>query len=213
MAVRREPGTLNGGQPIGGRYGEVLATEVPVEPDAVEKMYDEIPLSRFSVYTHIQSKRVIRLGREVVQRLERGISGTQGGSPVFTTDLSVFELAYGDFWLWVVGAYEVVRTMCQAEPCFSPRLVPRLTDLKEMLAKLRMPFAKQELHREKSIPVDNEPSVYDISHSPPDLKFKVKGEILSAREMIEGFERVFSGITRADVLADHRTTYPPKKGK
>jgi hypothetical protein len=25
------------------------------------------------------------------------------------------------FWLWTLGAYEIVRTMCQAQSCFSER--------------------------------------------------------------------------------------------
>ena len=69
-----------------------------------------------------------------------------------------------------------------------------------------MPFAKQEL-RGKSVPVRGEPSVYGISDSPPDLKFEVEGNVISARGLIGKFERVFGAITRSDILGDHRTTY------
>jgi hypothetical protein len=98
--------------------------------------------------------------------------------------------------------------MCQAEQCFSPRLAAELKGLKRRLAAIRMPFAKQELPG-RPAPVRGEPSIYGIGDSPPDLRFEVKGQVISVRELIGEFDRVFGGITKADVLADHRTTYSP----
>jgi len=71
-----------------------------------------------------------------------------------------------------------------------------------------MPFAKQELPGTKRTrPVCAEPSIHGFSHSPPDFRFEVKGRVVSARELINEFERVFNAITRADMLADHRESY------
>ena len=67
----------------------------------------------------------------------------------------------------------------------------------------RMPFAKQEL-RGKPIPVRTEPSIYGIGASPPDLRFEVEGQIISIREFVVEYTRVFDSITRSDILADHR---------
>ena len=55
-----------------------------------------------------------------------------------------FNLAYGRIWLWILGAYEVVRTMCQARICFSEEYLAKLTTFKTAMADIRIPFAKQE---------------------------------------------------------------------
>ena len=67
-----------------------------------------------------------------------GVGGEGPGSPVLPYP------DYGQFWLWVVGAFEVVRTMAGAKACFSQRVKDELGPLKKTLAFLRMPFAKQE---------------------------------------------------------------------
>ena len=47
-------------------------------------------------------------------------------------------------WLWILGAYEVVRTMCQAKTCFSSQALDELSRLKKLLSVVRMPAAKME---------------------------------------------------------------------
>ena len=174
----------------------------------IEDMLNKNPLVIFSVYTQIQNRTVRELGREVLTCMEAGISPDDGTGRGTVCGSDVISRGYGQFWLWVLGAYEVVRTMCQAEQCFSPRVAAELKVLKRSLAVIRMPFAKQELPG-KSTPVRAEPSIYGIGGSPPDLRFEVEGKVISVRELLAEFDRVFDGITRADVLADHRTTYSP----
>lgn len=171
-----------------------------------EKMLNENPLIKFSVYTDIQSKLVNSLGQDILQVLQTAIIPAPAEGQGAHCDAQILNAVYGQFWLWVLGAYEVVRTMCSAKKCFSPLIVGRLMDLKRKLSILRMPFAKQELPG-KSTPVRAEPSIYDIRCSPPDLSFEVKGQVLSARELIDEFAFVFSGISRFDILADQRTAY------
>ena len=118
----------------------------------------------------------------------------------------IIDPVYAKFWLWVLGAYEVVRTMCEAEQCFSAGVRDQLRDLKQRLTLLRIPFAKQELPGKK-IPVNAEPSPCTMGGSPPDYKFRVKDQMLSVRDSIHQFGAVLSGIKRTDVLAHHRTTY------
>ncbi len=172
----------------------------------IEKMLNDNPLIGFSVYTDSQSKTVQTLGREILDCLQAGISPDPEGGSGSRCDGQVVMRAHGLSWLWVIGAYEVVRTMCQAERCFSPRVGAELKALKRRLAVVRMPFAKQELPG-KPVPVRGEPSIYGIGDSPPDLRFEVEGQVVSVRELIGEFARVFGSITRADVLADHRATY------
>jgi hypothetical protein len=185
-----------------------------VEPTArldptIEEMLNKNPLIVFSGYTNYQSRTVRELGQDILKSLDPGTT------PDDATGLGILlgaaaQRVYGQFWLWVLGAYEVVRTMCQAERCFSERLATELKALKQRLADIRMPFAKQELRgHSKPTPVCSEPSISGISVSPPDFRFLIKDEVISARDLICEFARVFEGITRADVLKDHRTTYQP----
>jgi hypothetical protein len=174
----------------------------------IEKILNKNPLTVFSVYTDIQCRTVQTLGREILLCLDVGITPDAGTGQGTICGGDVINRGYGQFWLWVLGAYEIVRTMCQAEKCFSPRVANELKGFKRKLAILRMPFAKQELPG-KDVPVRAEPSIYGIGDSPPDLRFDVEGQVLSVRELIGEFAAVFGGITRADVLADHRTIYLP----
>jgi hypothetical protein len=174
----------------------------------IEDMLNKNPHVVFSIYTDVQSRTIRQLGRDIVTCLEDGITTDDGSGKGTVCGGEVMNRGYGQFWLWVLGAYEIVRTMCQAEQCFSPALATELKALKRQLSVIRMPFAKQEL-RGKFVPVHGEPSVYGIGHSPPDLRFEVEGEVISVQELIGEFDRVFGGITRTDILADHRTTYSP----
>ncbi|MDL5502258.1 MAG: hypothetical protein QSU88_03485 [Candidatus Methanoperedens sp.] len=47
-------------------------------------------------------------------------------------------------WFWTLGAYEVIRTMWQAEDCFSENFFKKFSELKNDLAKVRMPSSKME---------------------------------------------------------------------
>jgi hypothetical protein len=173
----------------------------------IEDMLNRNPLIGLSVYTDIQSRTIRDLGLEILTCLEAGIVPDNGGGKG-TICGDAITRGYGQFWLWVIGAYEVVRTMCQAERCFSQRVRAELKALKRRLAVLRMPFAKQE-RPGKSVPVRAEPSVYGIDDLPPDIRFEVEGQVVSARELITEFAQVFGGIARADILADQRTTSSP----
>ncbi|HEU5117010.1 MAG TPA: hypothetical protein VFT74_10130 [Isosphaeraceae bacterium] len=168
------------------------------------------PLLMFSCYTEIQRQIVEELGREILASLDAIIS-SEGGAVQIRDAIAVHQ-TYGRFWLWVLGAYEIVRTMCSPEgrTCFTPGVATELEILKRRLSILRMPFAKQQLRR-KHEPVSAEPSISSFSASPPDLRFEAEGEGHSARELIVEFERVFASITKADVLRDFRTSYPSRK--
>jgi len=181
----------------------------------IEEMLDKTPLVAFSVYTDIQSRTLQTLGAEILACFDAGIKpdGASGNGSNCSGELVI--RGYGQFWLWVLGAYEVVRTMCpnpeQCDRYFSRGVSDRLKELKRRLAELRMPFAKQEL-RGKNVPVEAEPSICGIGTSPPDLRFEVEGQVISARELIVEFATVLGNIARGDVLADHRTQYAAHTG-
>ncbi|MBM3492992.1 MAG: hypothetical protein FJX72_01525 [Armatimonadetes bacterium] len=161
-----------------------------------EPVYVACPLSRFSPYTHIWCGVVRALGDEIRSSLDRAFV-TDG------IDAGEYQHACARFWLRVLGAYEVVRTMAQAGDCFSERARGSLANLKGRLGPLRVAFAKQEQQGKKR-PIGNEASVYDFGMVTRDLLFRVADQPVSARELIGSFEETMAAITANDILKDHR---------
>ena len=106
--------------------------------NSAKEVTAEHPLLLFSLYTEIQVKSLARLG----EKLNRLMHPTQDRTDI---DASNFTEFYDLFWLWVLGAYEVIRTMDQHKACFCECKRVEITQHKHRLAILRMPFAKQEL--------------------------------------------------------------------
>lgn len=175
---------------------------MPVNP-VVERMLDENPLIQFSVYTDIQNKIVLDLGQSVLEALMAGIAKDESTGHI-SCDWPLANRAYGEFWLWILGAYEIVRTMCQAGSCFTPQFARKLVRLKKRLATIRMPFAKQELAGDNGH-VTGELSITEVQADPPDLQFEIERQAVSVRGIINEYAGVFCNITRADILADKRT--------
>src|ERR1700687_2076506 len=89
--------------------------------------------------TSNRNTRTLFMQWSIIRELDAAL--VEGGSVHAPT----FIIAYSHFWLWVLAAYEVTRTMHQARVCFSVPLGNRLGTLKKQLSQLRVPFAKQEL--------------------------------------------------------------------
>lgn len=165
----------------------------------INRILDENPLVGFSVYTHLQVEMVRDLGQQILEILDTtfqpGVVNNNGDYR-----------AYGLFWLWVLSSYEVTRTMSQAEACFSSSLADRVKSFKKKVSILRMPFAKQEYPGEKH-PIKGEASIYGIDTQIGDLKFEVKGKVMSMRDLINEFEVLIKSISRADILKRHEESY------
>lgn len=180
----------------------------PANPSWFEEHLAKNPLNRFSIYTDSQSKIVLRIGDEILANLE----GWR--SPNNATDIM---RVHNDFWLWVLASYEVVRTMAQCRRCFSPRLTDEILQLRDRLRVVRVPFAKQELPLLKGQKPKDAEAVYSelsmsgIYRDPPDVKYRVRGEEVSGRGLVEHFGSLFRSITPEDVLADLRELYGPRR--
>ena len=96
--------------------------------------------------------------------------------------------------------------MSQARSCFSERLASEVTDFKKRIAKLRIPFAKQEYAGRKK-PIVSEASVSGIDCTARDFTFTVEGQTVSMRRTIAEFTVLFDSITRRDIIRDHRCSY------
>ena len=164
--------------------------------DAVRELYERQPQLRFSVHTAIQATVIVELGSEIRQLLDSGMAADQ-------VDGSMINSVYGKFWLWVLGAYEVVRTMGQAKSCFTEEAAQRILAFKRRIATLRMPFAKQEF--EGRGPIASEASVSGIDIPNRDLRFDVAGQTFGIRELLGGFESLIRELSLKDILTDRRT--------
>lgn len=167
-------------------------------------MSTEDPLTLFSLYLAGRNQVLLSLSHEIVGALDACVSGDAGPS-------SPRKRASDLMWLWTLGAYEVVRTMCQAQGCFSDPLARALADLKIDLERVRVPSTKMERikydRRERSVPVssDRPPDLWDEARK--DLRVGDPADTASARGLLAAYARVLGSLTAADVLASHEDSF------
>jgi hypothetical protein len=164
----------------------------------VEQFERENPLWRFSPYLFGRINVLMGIRIEILECLDR----TFGESVDFTQLERAEELA----WLWTLGAYEVVRTMCQAKSCFSLRAENALRDLKRTIGKVRIPAAKMEVPGKRT-PVTSARSPAGVDAKNKDILLGAPGQELSCREILASFYGVLSAIAPEDVVLPHEASY------
>jgi hypothetical protein len=167
----------------------------------IEKLLNEKPLLAFSCYTEGQVGELKRQARQILDAMDSSIK-------VGTVEFTGFGRAHWGFWLWTLGAFEVVRTMKQARACLSAELNEKIVRLQRQLVEIRVPFAKQEIAGKKK-PIGSEASVSGFDGETHDMFYSINGEKVSVRKLLTDFVVIFDGITLADILSDHRYSYKP----
>jgi hypothetical protein len=134
------------------RFGECLLNPTH------EQLLEREPLLAFSFYLSGRVLVLSDMAAEIVANLDQGFSADPiNGGVIGRADTLM--------WFWLLGAYEVVRTMNQAKQCFSERLAADLHDLKKHLARARMPAAKMEKPgRRAPVTSNRSPSGWDYSN-------------------------------------------------
>lgn len=151
------------------------------------------PLEKFSYYSKIQSDFLSRFSQEIFNDLEAAV-GTDS-----SIDCTDFNNIWGRIWLWVLGSYEIVRSMDQYRSCFSERVHPIIKETKSTLANLRIPMAKQEKRGNKKGTV-YEPSVASIDLENKDFGYEVNGGVLYFREIVRSYSGLIEELHDNDVL-------------
>ncbi len=134
------------------RFNQVLIN--PTE----EEILAREPLMAFSFYLSGRNNVLLMLRDEIIELLddgfaEDGIDGTKIGR---ASDL---------MWLWTLGAYEVIRTICQAKKCFSQNFYDKAFELKKELAKARIPAAKMEKQgKREPVNSNRSPDGWDVAN-------------------------------------------------
>jgi hypothetical protein len=165
------------------------------------------PLIAFSHYLSGRVNVLCSFADEIVENLDEGFSGE-------CVDGGRVERAESLMWFWLLGAYEVVRTMDQAKGCFSETLVQELSSLKKTLATIRMPAAKMEKPGKKvAVTSNRSPAGWDVEKRDLLVNDPEEGPDVSARWMLSEFDRVFTSIAKSDVLAPHDEAYGGKPSK
>lgn len=164
----------------------------------IEDFYDRDPILRFSVYTAIQIDILRSISKEIGEISDGWIRSEDGG-----LILEGYNRYYGLFWLWVLGAYEVVRTMKQHSDCFQPALAARIKATEDILSQIRVPFAKQELKKRKDenvVGVTHENSVASINKA-HGFGFEIRGVMYYSNDIIEDTFKLFDEVNRVDIIS------------
>ena len=156
--------------------------------------FERSPLALFSAYTYVQAQILEAQRNRVLDELDQAFPG---GSDVYSPSLNS---AYGNFWLWTLGAYEVARTMAQHHSCFSKPYADKLTQAKRRLAVYRVPFAKQELQGKAGSNLVAEASIGTIDVVKRDFAFVVGAERYWVRAEMGAFAELLSSATLQEIL-------------
>ncbi|SOE59088.1 hypothetical protein SAMN05414139_01472 [Burkholderia sp. D7] len=160
-----------------------------------EHPYQHCPLLGFSLYTVTQVRLLQKFGDEFI----KSVNQLMLKEPEHLFDSEDHLDTYGRFWLWVLGAYEVTRTMKEANSCFSTDAYTRILEFNRRLSKVRMPFAKQQ-HRGKKSMVGGEPAVNSFDFNRRDLMFRIENTDFYAKDMILEFNQLIDSIGAHDVI-------------
>jgi hypothetical protein len=156
-----------------------------------KKFINEHPLVLFSVYTDIQTDSLLRIGTEIIESMKKF-------SPTKAEDYT--PKTYGLFWLWILGAYEVIRVMNANSDCFNKKTQAKLEDLKEKLAKIRIPFAKQERrgsNKKGRYNIGNALSITEFKKG--DMGFTIDSENFFFKPIFKEFKKLLTKIKPTDI--------------
>jgi len=181
------------------KYNERFKTRLDNPSEA--EIFERDPICAFSFYLSGRIAVLSDFADEILENLELGFNPE-------VIDSARIARAESLMWLWLLGAYEVVRTMHQAKQCFSDRVLAELGQLKKQLSVVRMPAAKMEKAGQK-VPItsNRSPCGWDVPKRDLLLNDPENPIEAYARHILAEFDRVLCSIRRADVLAAHEMTY------
>jgi hypothetical protein len=162
--------------------------------NSFDQILSENPLINYSVYTNSQVKLLIKLEENINKMIPNGKDG------------QILNDIYGSFWLWTLGAYEVVRTMVQAKSCFTPEVHRRLMCYKRKIAKIRIPFTKQEFQG-KNKPIFNEASMSGMNIKTGNMFFTIDKVKYSSKALMKEFHKLMKSIASSDITQSHKDSY------
>ncbi len=165
-----------------------------------EEMVTKEPLLAFSFYLSGRNNVLLSISDEITENLDKAFSNTHILHHEFIDRASML------MWLWTLGAYEIIRTICQAKKCFSSSFIEKATELKKLLAIVRMPNAKMEEAGKKK-PVNSNRSPDGLDYDNMDLLIGDPENPISARKLIGLYDQTMAALTKDDVRQNHSQSY------
>jgi len=158
-------------------------------------MYNRYPMMLFSGATASQVTAVQELGNEILCLIK------QSKLEERSLDSAKIKHAYNLFWFWVLGAYEVLRTMDQHKKCFTATVRIEISELKKKLAAVRVPFAKQEMPGKHREPISSSDlSIYGFGSDLDTILYQIQGKSYDAVALIRNVMQFFHGINREAII-------------
>lgn len=170
--------------------------ELLINP-TIEQIYNREPLLKFSFYLSDKNNLLLSLGDEIAEAINDGFTPKEG-----TIHCGIIGEASSMMWFWTLGAYEVIRTICAANDCFSECFINKLKPLKNKLAEARMPSSKME-SKGKPKPVCSDRSADGWNFKSKDLLVGDPLKPLSAKELLLLYDELMSSLETKDVLKRH----------
>lgn len=156
------------------------------------------PLVKFSLYLSSRNELLLSFSTEILEKLDASDGALDCETRTRASDL---------MWLWTLGAYEVLRTLCQARRCFEERFFREAEALKLELEKVRVPNTKLERvnydRKARAIPVtsDRAPDSWDNANK--DLLVGDPANPSSARRLLTSYQAVMRSLQPEDVKMSH----------
>lgn len=145
-------------------------------------------LGRFSLWIASRHQLLAGVGDEIAARLDAGDAAR-------ASDL---------MWLWVLGAYEVTRTITQAPRCFAPGFLHAASELKAELERVRVPTTKLERvrydRRAPAEPIDADRAGDGWDAARRDLIVGDPADPFPARALLRRYGEVMGAMREDDVL-------------
>jgi len=165
-----------------------------------EQRLEREPLLAFSFYLSGRNNILLHLSDEIIKKLDDGFNDGQ------RVNGALIEEASTSMWFWLLGAYEVVRTISQAKECFNVEFMTKINSLKRQLAVVRMPSAKME--------EQGNPKPVNSNRSPDGWDFKSKDLLVgspenpkSARQLIKLYDEILCSLTPTEVIKKYEESY------
>ncbi len=173
------------------------------DDELAKRFANDNPLATFSIYTQAQ-----------YDALERTRDQLRSYCPLVGADgivsAAAFREYYDLFWLWTLGAYEVLRTMAAHPGCFSGEAFSRILSLKMQAANLRVPFAKQELRGQKRGAANRFYSENSIKGVENGLTFVINDQHIESEQFMDEVLRGMRAIQPEDIVKEMPINRPPK---
>jgi len=166
-------------------------------PDWYVNSEERDTLYWFSLFTQVQVEALILLKMDIFELLDKSMFIDEGQNTII---ISYFNKASGLFWFWVLGAFEITRTMNEGKSCFTSEAHNKISNIKKTLTEIRSPFAKQKLTGGNPIHFENCP--YKFDYITKDYCYLIDNKQIWVKKLISEFDEFISGISPTDISND-----------